>query len=144
MQVLCSLTIKVTLNQVLWKKKLWNKCFAWKPTHLILAIFIKPLLQPSFIMADQIKGEEKEKRGRHGCFTGDIDLKMGSEVSVQLADKNKEREPKLWKNGGLNWFRRKEGLKAKILAKRKQMLASILGTTDQPVHWDWTHLLGYY
>lgn len=53
-----------------------------------------------------------------GCFTGDIDLKPGSEVSVQLADKNREREPKLRTKGGLNWFHRKEGLKAKILAKK--------------------------
>lgn len=57
-----------------------------------------------------------------GCFTSDIDLKLGSEVSVQLADKNREREPELRTKGGLNWFHRKEGLKAKILAKKKKCL----------------------
>lgn len=52
------------------------------------------------------------------CYTGDIDLKLGSEVSVQLVDKQREREAKLWTNGGLNWFHGKGGLKAQRLATR--------------------------
>lgn len=52
------------------------------------------------------------------CYTGDIDLKLGSEVSVQLVDKHRAREAKLWTNGGLNWFHSKGGLKAQRLATR--------------------------
>lgn len=55
------------LNQVVKKKnknkkpkQLWNKHFPL-PTHFILAIFIEPLLQPSLLMAYQIKEEEKRK-----------------------------------------------------------------------------------